>query len=74
MTKEETLDLYLKTFPTEENPLTYSELYSYDQIVDFVSLALEAGEPLEFEEIEKDGFLLCDAINCKLKGEILIPK
>ena len=74
MTKQETLDLYSKTFPTAENPLTYSEIFSFDQIVDFVSLALEAGEPLEFEFVGENDLPFCDGIVCKLDGEILIPK
>jgi hypothetical protein len=54
--------------------LTYSEIFSFNQIVDFVSLALEAGEPLEFEFVGKDDLPFCDGIVCKLDGEILIPK
>jgi tetratricopeptide (TPR) repeat protein len=53
MTKQETLDLYSNTFPTAENPLTYSQIFSFDQIVNFAKLALDAGEPLEFEIIEE---------------------
>lgn len=74
MTKQETLDLYSNTFPTAENPLTYSQIFSFDQIVNFVLLALEAGEPLEFEIIEEDGLPICDFIVAKLNDEILIPK
>jgi hypothetical protein len=74
MTKQETFELYSRTFPTAENPLTYSEIFSSNQLVDFASLAIEAGEPLEFEFVGEDDLPFCDGIVCKLDGEILIPK
>jgi hypothetical protein len=74
MTKQETFELYSRTFPTAENPLTYSEIFSSNQLVDFASLAIEAGEPLEFELVGEDDLSFCDGIVCKLDGEILIPK
>lgn len=74
MTKQEILQLYSRTFPTSENPLTYLEIFSFDQLVDFASLANEAGEPLEFELVGDGEMTFCDGIVCKLGGEILIPK
>ena len=74
MTKQEKLNLYLRTFTSADNPLKYLEIFSFNQIIDFVSLAIEAGEPLDFEMFGENDLIFCDGIVCKLKGEILIPK
>jgi hypothetical protein len=74
MTKQETEQKYFEMFPTAENPFLFQFSFSYDQIIDFMNLAIEEGEPLIFEEPETENDPLLDAINCKLNDEILIAK
>lgn len=43
---------YMLKFPGEENPVLWFEVVGMEPLLDYMNQAMEAGEPLRFEQIE----------------------
>jgi hypothetical protein len=73
MTKEffKTLDEYNNRFISAESPLMVMENSSFDEMLEFMNMALEQNEPLEFDyRIERDEFVM-DALIIKIGDKII---
>jgi hypothetical protein len=73
MTKEfiDTLTEYNNRFISSENPMMVMELVSFDTMLNYMKMALNENQPLEFEDIIEDDEPIPDGIIIKIGDKII---
>lgn len=67
----ELLDKYNQLFPNAETPLNMMVAFGENQVIEFMKQSIEAGEPLEFEDIENNGEIVLDGMIVRIGDEIV---
>lgn len=67
----ELLDKYNQLFPNAETPLNMMIAFGENQVIEFMKQSIEAGEPLEFEDIENNGEIVLDGMVVRIGDEIV---
>jgi hypothetical protein len=65
------LDKYNQLFPNAETPLNMMVPFGEDQVIEFIKQSIEAGEPLEFEDIENNGEIVLDGMIVRIGDKIV---
>jgi hypothetical protein len=67
----ELLDKYNQLFPNAETPLNMMIAFGENQVIEFMKQSIEAGEPLEFEDIENNGEIVLDGMIVRIGDKIV---
>lgn len=67
----ELLDKYNQLFPNAETPLNMMVAFGENQVIEFIKQSIEAGEPLEFEDIENNGEIVLDGMIVRIGDKIV---
>lgn len=65
------LNDYNIKFPNAESPLSLMVPFGENQTIQWMKQSIEAGEPMEFENIENGDDLLFDAVIVRIGDEIV---
>lgn len=65
------LDKYNQLFPNAETPLNMMVAFGEDKVIEFMQQSIEAGEPLEFEDIENNGEIVLDGMIVRIGDKIV---
>jgi hypothetical protein len=73
MTKEfiDTLTQYNNQFISSDNPMSFMELITFDSMLNFMKLAINENEPLDFEYIIERDEIIPDNIVVKIGDKII---
>lgn len=73
MTKEfiDTLTEYNNRFISSENPMMVMELVSFDTMLNYMKMALDENQPLEFEDIIENDEPIPDGIIVKIGDKVI---